>query len=166
MASYTKYGYLQKREHKNPKLCSMFPIPHPDTFAITQRMFELGLQGNSAARVSELLRQEYPDHHSNLNATVIDRRLRDSFYCGQWVICKGTKNERTIDLNKITLSDGTKFKQAITEPEFARLQAIRIANRSGAFVKRKRINPFPQMVTCGKCGGSMYANYRKIKVAG
>lgn len=166
MAAYTKFGYLQKREHKNPKLCSMFPIPHPDTFEITRRMFELGLQGNSAARVTATLRQEYPDYHSNVNATVVDRRLRDSFYCGIWVICKGTKKERTIDLNQITLHDGTRFKQAVTGAEFSRLQAIRAANRSGEFVKRKRINPLPRMVTCGKCGGSMYANYRKIRVAG
>ena len=88
MAAYVKFGYLQKREHKNPKLCSMFPIPHPERFEIVQRMFELGLKGNSAVSVSEILRKEYPDHYSNVNATVIDRRMRDSFYCGCWVICK------------------------------------------------------------------------------
>lgn len=144
----------------------MFPIPHPETFEIVTRMFELGLQNHSAEQVSKILRQEFPDHYSNVNSTVVDRRLRDSFYCGHWVVRKGAKEERTIDLNKITLSDGTRFQTALTEADFGRLQLIRTANRTGEFIKRKRINPLPQMVSCGACGGKMYANYRKIKVAG
>jgi hypothetical protein len=44
MSTYTKYGYAQKREHKNPKLCSMFPIPDEERFPIVKRMFELAMK--------------------------------------------------------------------------------------------------------------------------
>jgi len=148
MSTYMKYGYIQKREHKNPKLCSMFPIPDDDKFPITKRMFELAMKGHSAAVLSSLLKQEFPDHRSSINKTVIDKRLRDSFYCGLWVIRKGTKQERTVDLNHITLNDGTRFQPALTIKEFGDLQDIRATNRNGAMVKRKRINPLPKLVTC------------------
>lgn len=83
----------------------MFPIPHETHFRIMQRLFELALQGHSADMLSKLIKQEYPDHRESLSKAVIDRRLRDSFYCGFWVIRKDTKQERTIDLTQITLND-------------------------------------------------------------
>ncbi len=148
MSTYTKYGYVQKREHKNPKLCSMFPIPHEERFPIMQRMFELGLQGHSADMLSKFLKQEFPELRASLNKTMIDKRLRDSFYCGLWVVKKGSKQERTIELSKLTLPDGTRFEPAISRDNFERLQLIRVANRNGAIIKRKRINPLPQLVNC------------------
>jgi len=82
------------------------------------------------------------------------------------VIRKDTKQERTIDLTQITLNDGTRFEPAISKSDFERLQDIRNANRSGAAIKRKRVNPLPQLVTCSVCNGKMYANYRKVAIAG
>lgn len=75
--------------------------------------------------LSQLMRQEFPDHHESLNKAMIDKRLRDSFYCGLWVIKKNTKQERTIDLTQIILHDGTRFEPAITKDNFDRLQTIR-----------------------------------------
>lgn len=144
----------------------MFPIPHEERFSIVQRMFELGLQGHSADMLSKMLRTEYPDHNANLNKTMIDKRLRDSFYCGLWVIKKDTKQERTIDLTGITLNDGTRFEPSISKTDFDHLQIVRNANRIGSIHKRKRINPLPQLVSCNVCDGKMYASYRKITVAG
>jgi hypothetical protein len=148
MASYVKYGYVQKREHKNPKLCSMFPIPHEERFPIVKRMFQLTLQGNSTPAISNLMCQEFPDHKRSFGITLIDKRLRDSFYCGLWVIKKGTKEERIIDLTQITLNDGTRFEPVISKQDFDAVQSIRSANRCGAAVRRKHVNPLPQMVTC------------------
>ena len=76
-----------------------------------------------------MLRQEFPDHAQGLNKTMIDRRLRDSFYCGLWVIKKGTKQERTIDYTRLTLQDGTRFEPVVTKEEFERIQEIRNSNR-------------------------------------
>lgn len=41
MTSHVKYGYMKRREHKNPQLCSLFPIPHHQQFPVVKRMFEL-----------------------------------------------------------------------------------------------------------------------------
>lgn len=43
MISRRKFGYRAKREHRDPKLCSMFPIPDPVEFPVLRRMFELAL---------------------------------------------------------------------------------------------------------------------------
>jgi len=126
----------------------MFPIPHETHFHIVKRLFELALEGHSADMLSKQIQQEYPDHRGSLSKAMIDKRLRDSFYCGLWVIRKDAKQERTIDLTKITLNDGTRFEPAISKIDFARLQEIRNANRSGAAIKKKRVNPLPQLVTC------------------
>lgn len=44
MVSSRKFGYQAKREHSDPKLCSMFPIPDLVEYPAIQRMFELALQ--------------------------------------------------------------------------------------------------------------------------
>jgi len=77
-----------------------------------------------------MLRQEFPDHAQSLNKTMIDKRLRDSFYCGLWIIKKGTKQERTIDYTNLVLQDGTRFEPVVTKEQFERLQEIRNANRA------------------------------------
>jgi hypothetical protein len=101
---------------------------------------------------------------SGLSTSKIHKRLTDSFYCGIWTVCKGKKNERTIDLNKIILLDGTRFEPAISQEQFKLVQTIRSGNRNGATIKKKRVNPMPGIVTCGQCGGKMYVSYRKITV--
>ncbi len=65
MSGYVKFGYEQKREHKNPKLCSMFPIPHPERFSAVKRMFALALEGQSSKVISRKLRQEFPNLREN-----------------------------------------------------------------------------------------------------
>ena len=82
------------------------------------------------------------------------------------MIKPGSKKERTIDLTKIILPDGTRFQPVLTEEEFAQIQQIRNGNRCGVSAVRKRVNPLPKLVTCRCCGNRMYANYRKIKRAG
>ncbi len=166
MTSQVKYGYSKRREHKNPQLCSLFPIPHDEQFPVMQRMFELASQGASTAQIVCYLQEEFPDIQLRLTISAIDRKLRDSFYCGRWLIRGGTKHERMIDLNKITLADGTRFQPAISSDEFDKIQQIRSGNRNGIMFKnRKRTNPFPALVSCSFCTGQMYPAYRKITVA-
>lgn len=39
-----KYGYQKRREDKNAKRCSLFPIPLEGEFAVMKRMFQLALE--------------------------------------------------------------------------------------------------------------------------
>lgn len=104
MVSYKKYGYDQLREFDDPSLCSLFPIPKPDTFPVVKRMFELALEGNSSNSIKSKLSEEYP-HIKPLCKSAVDKKLQDRFYSGQWIICKGTDKERMVDLNSLSAPD-------------------------------------------------------------
>lgn len=164
-----KYGYQKRREvPENPAKCSLFPVPHPEQFDIAQRMFSLALEGHGVREIQAYLKDEYPDRRMlTLSLSVLDKRLRDSFYCGQWIIMPGKKFERIINLTEITLADGTKFEPIVSVDEFKRLQELRGGKRTHPVMrKNKRINPFPGLVLCSTCGRKMYPSYRKIIRAG
>jgi len=112
------------------------------------------------------VKDEYAGGSQNIpSVPTVDRWLRDSFYCGQWVIMSWSKKERVIDLLSIELPDGTRFTPVLSVEEFKLIQNIRRGNRATPNVKRKRTNPLPKMVTCWICGSRMYPNYRKITKA-
>ena len=164
-----KYGYMKLREvPENPQKCSLFPIPHPESFEIVQRMFALALDGAGIKAIRAKLIAEFPERRKHiLSLSAIDARLRDPFYCGHWLIKPGSKQERVIDLTQICLPNGTKFMPVLSVSEFHALQEARKIKSNAAVPRRtKRVNPLPNLVTCGKCGGRMYPNHRKVKRAG
>jgi len=164
-----KYGYTKLREvPENPQKCSLFPIPHPVSFTIVERMFVLALEGHSVRQIREYLIDEFPDARELiLGVSAIDARLRDPFYCGQWIIKPGTNQERIIDLTNIVLPDGTSFKPICTSQQFEQLQNLRGSKRTVSLPRKPhRINPLPGLVFCHCCGKKMYPNFRKIKRGG
>ena len=162
-----KFGYQKRRESENPAKCSLFPVPHPEHFDVIQRMFALAFEGASLDAIHSALRAEYA-HLGDLPISVstINRNLNDSFYCGHWTIKSGTKDERIIDLNRISLPDQTTFEPVLSLAEFNNLQKLRNAKSALSKLPRKRINPLPGLVHCSQCGGMMYPGYRKIKRTG
>jgi len=164
-----KYGYTKRREvPENPQKCSLFPIPHTVSFPIVERMFVLAFEGHSVRQIREYLIDEFPDAREFiLGVSAIDARLRDPFYCGQWIIKPSTKQERIIDLNNITLPDGTSFIPVCTHQQFECLQKLRSSKRTISMPRKPhRINPLPGLVFCQNCGRKMYPNFRKIKRGG
>lgn len=127
MVSNSKFGYTHRREDKNPKKCSLFPIPDDEKFPIIKRVFELGMKGFSSAQIVESLNSEFPRASGGYLSSWVDKRLRDSFYCGTWVIKKGQKDERRVELSEITLPDGTRFTPVISKLDFDTLQQMRSA---------------------------------------
>lgn len=162
-----KFGYVKRKESKHTKESSLFPIPHEAQFSLMRRMFDLARQGLGSRVIVDYLTPEYlAAWETAPSVSNTDRRLTDSFYCGKWLIKPWTKKERTIDLTKIVLSDGTRFQPVLSVDEFNQIQQIRSWNRCGVNVVRKRINPFLKLVLCGGCWNRMYANYRKVKRTG
>lgn len=165
MTSQLKFWYIKKREDlKNPRLCSLFPIPDQNTFSIVKMIFSLAMKKHSAEEIRLIIKRMFPDQKS-VSQNMVDGMLRESFYYWKWVICKGKKNERVIDLNKLNAPDGTPFTAAISEHEFEQIQMYRTGRLTWT-IRRKRINPLPQLVSCGTCWRKMYPNYRKIKWVG
>ena len=149
-----KYGYKKRREvPETPAKCSLFPIPHPQEYDIARRMFDLALSGHGVNEIRSRLADEFPDRRGHLpSLSTIDRELRDSFYYGDWVIQPGTKLERIVNLNEITLLDGYRFEPIITIADFSHLQRLRGEKRCLPTTREhRRVNPFPGLVHCATC---------------
>jgi len=162
-----KFWYKKRREFSNPKKSTLFPIPEPEQFDMMKRCFQLAKEGNSTKIILARLKDEYWNSWLPIpSLTRLDKRLRDSFYCGLWVIKPWSKKERTINLLEMELPDGTRFEPVLSIEDFDLIQKIRSGNITRPNMPRKRINPLPNMVSCSSCGKRMYASYRKIKRAG
>jgi len=161
-----KFGYKKRREiPENPKLCSLFPEPCPNNYPVIQRMFRLRLQGYAVEEIIELVRLEGLNPVGlNMSKSHISDCLTDPFYYGRWVINARKKNERVVDLRKLTLSDGTKFQPVVSEKEFWQCQRSADDPLSRQQTKR-HVNPLYGEVLCNQCGGKMRPARRKIKKA-
>jgi len=162
-----KFGYKKRREvPENPKLCSLFPEPCPDNYSIIQRVFQLRLQGFAVETIIDLLRSEgIKPIGSNLSKSHISKCLTDPFYYGRWVINADRKSERVIDLNRITLADGTRFQPVVSEKEFWQCQRWMNSTNVKHRIQR-HVNPISGQVLCHQCNGKMRPARRKIKRAG
>ncbi len=162
-----KFGYQKRREvPENPKLCSLFPIPCETNFRIIQKIFKLRLEGSTIDDIVSIIKKEGKQTvKTDFSRATISRWLRDSFYCGKWVVNPGKENERNIDLSKLTLLDGITFTPVISENEFWKCQ--RFANSKHQTRKITRhTNPLSVFVDCNICNAHMRPAIRKIKKAG
>ena len=167
MIYMSKFGYRKKREiPEKPALCSLFPIPCEIDFPILKRMFELRLAGETLEGIELSLKREgLRSRTGKMCKSRIGAILSDTFYHGKWVINKGKKNERVIDLLPMRLPDGTVFKAAISEVEFLNCQTN--SNQAQRQHKKIRhINPFPMPVVCERCQSKMRPCWKRIKRAG
>lgn len=162
-----KFGYQKRREvPEKPKLCSLFPIPCETNFHIIQKVFKLRLAGSTIDEILSIVKKERCHTvKSTVSRSAVSRWLCDPFYFGHWIINPGQKNERNIDLNNITLFDGTIFTPVVSEADFWKCQR----SATGQMSARKTIrhtNPLSVYVNCHRCHGHMRPAIRKIKKSG
>ena len=163
-----KFGYIKKREiPEKPALCSLFPIPCPQTFPIVRRMFDLRAARHSLSSIEIMLRQEGLQPVSGkLGKSRIARILADPFYFGQWTIKLGTRDERVIDFATLHAPDGTPFTPVLTEQAFLACQQANLTRPVSHNRKHKHINPFPIPIVCNRCRRNMRPCWKLVKRAG
>ena len=159
------FGYTKKREHPDPSQCSLFPIPHPTLFDARKMIVSLALERQSINQILKTVRAHFVHlDEFSMSHALVHKIINDEFNFGRWVVNRGQENERVVDLMNITLPDGTQFTPVCSKQEFDQIQCQK--SGPGKIRNRRRINPLPNIVTCGHCDRKMYPSYRKIKKGG
>ena len=164
-----KFGYDKLREDpKNPKRCSLFPIPDSTDFPVIRAVFQQRRLGKTINDIRAYLKK---NELLTANGIVPSKQsisgyLNDTFYYGQCYINKDSDKVREVDFRAITAPDGTKFIPAVSEEHFWECQRIHSGDVPKP-QKRKLGHPLRGgFLTCSNCKEHLYPASRMIKWSG
>lgn len=159
----SKFGYIKKREvPESPKLCSLFPIPDPNTFPARQRLVELWKDGIPDDQCRMIIKREFG---FSLSRSGISKLRADPFNYGIYIIKEGEEDERRIDFRTLEAPDGTKFSPVTDEKTYWSFQTFKRKEEPNK-QKRKHTNPFQGLILCGSCESGLRPARRKIHRTG
>lgn len=176
------YGYQKSSETKN-KL-----VPDPNTLAVVQSIFEMKLQGMSAAGIAATLndsgelsplaykqKNDLPhptggfadNHHSKWSVATISRILQDETYTGTLIqgkqSCLNYKSRTILHLNE---GEWIKIENThisiVAKPDYDAVQRI-IAKDTRAAPLQNRVYIFSGLLICGHCGCNLVRKTVKYK---
>lgn len=176
------YGYQKSSETKN-KL-----VPDPNTLAIVQSIFEMKLQGMSAAGIAAALndsgvlsplaykqKHDLPhptggfadNHHSKWSVATISRILQDETYTGTLVqgkkSCLNYKSRTILHLDE---DEWIKVKNThlsiVAKLDYDAVQRI-LAKDTRAAPLQSRVYIFSGLLICGHCGCNLVRKTVKYK---
>lgn len=149
------YGYRKKSPGKLE--------PDPLTAVYVKEIYQQYLSGKGYSKIAEYLKEKgIPPPRTDWSPQSVMRILTSPVYIGTTV--QGTskkqsyKSKKTCRLpeNQWTVTENT-HEPIIDDGTFRKVQAIRIARRSGAGNNRGKIPVFKNLLYCGYCNSKMYS---------